>query len=275
MQIPGANQKSFLRWAGSKRQLLPAIAQYWTPTFNRYIEPFCGSASLYFSLKPSAAILSDLNEHLIETLTCVQRSPDLVSESLARYRTDRETYYKVRRLNPSTLTPVERAARFIYLNLLCFNGLYRVNKQGEFNVPYGAKQRKKIVDAFAMRETSRQLSSCEIVCCDFEETVCRAEQGDFLYLDPPYATADQSVFTEYNVDAFSPKDLERLKAALNAADRRGVSFVLSYANVPEITNRWMDWPVRTVTTRRNIAGFTGSRRYVEEVLISNIELFND
>ncbi len=263
--------RPFLRWAGSKKQLLPSIRRYWRDEYSRYIEPFCGSASLFFELSPPSAVLSDINGELIETLRAVQLSPEIVSECLLRMKTDEASYYKVRAKNPIDLSSIERAARFIYLNSLCFNGLYRVNKAGQFNVPYGSQHRKNLFDALALRETSRALAKTEISNRDFEASVDEAGTGDFIYLDPPYVTQEFKIFTAYDKDSFSPNDISRLNSALLRADERGAKFVLSYANVPEVAEFWSKWKIREVTARRNIAGFAGSRRTVKEVLISNCE----
>lgn len=269
--IGGSRPRAFLRWAGSKKQLLPEISKYWRADYTRYIEPFCGSASLFFDLLPRQATLSDINADLIDTLKAVQISPDLVSECLGRLKTDERTYYKIRAQQSIDLAPVSRAARFIYLNLLCFNGLYRVNKQGQFNVPYGSKHRKTLLDPLAMRNVSRALSAAELIRRDFEVAVDDASCGDFIYLDPPYATAQKRAFTQYDVNSFSHGDLSRLVDALRRADRRGVAFVLSYADYPGLVDRCGGWTVSRVKTRRNIAGFSGSRKKIDEVLISNVE----
>lgn len=267
--------RAFLRWAGSKRQLLPQIKRYWSPGFRRYVEPFCGSASLFFDIEPTTACLSDINPDLIETLRAVQLWPDTVSECLARLPTDRDSYYKIRSQEPYKLAPTDRAARFIYLNLLCFNGLYRVNQAGKFNVPYGSKQRKVLVSESDMRAVSRALSHANLYARDFEDAIHDTDGGDFIYLDPPYATADTRVFTQYHEKTFSPSDIDRLRSALQLAHERGVKFVLSYAETNELQSLSSNWRVERVRTRRNIAGFTGSRRYVNEVLISNCEPTND
>lgn len=272
MPDAGENRpRAFLRWAGSKKQLLPEISRYWRPSYARYIEPFCGSASLFFELLPRQAVLSDINSDLIDTLRAVQLSPDLVSECLARLKTDEKSYYIIRSQRPSELSPNARAARFIYLNLLCFNGLYRVNKQGQFNVPYGSKHRKNLLDPIAMRATSRALSDTELVSRDFELAVDEAVSGDFVYLDPPYATAQKKAFTQYDANGFSHGDISRLVSALRRADLRGVAFVLSYADYPELIELCDGWSVSRVRTKRNIAGFSGSRKQIDEILISNVE----
>ena len=128
-------QKPFLRWAGSKRQLLPKLAEYWRPSFRRYVEPFMGSACFFFYLRPEHSLLTDINGDLVEAFTVVRDFPDSVYKRLMEFPLGEEGYYKVRGMNQRKLTPVDRGARFIYLNRFCFNGLYRTNKEGKFNVP--------------------------------------------------------------------------------------------------------------------------------------------
>ena len=261
--------KPFLRWAGSKVQLLPVIRQYWRPSYRRYVEPFCGSACLFFSIQPQAALLSDLNDELICTLSRIQVSADVIVECLRRMKTDEKTYYKVRAIDPLSLSPNERAARFIYLNTLCFNGLYRTNRLGHFNVPYGSRTRKNPFDPVVLREAARMLATAALESSDFETVVDQTRDGDFLYLDPPYATGSRRIFGEYGKNVFSEADLARLIDSLHRAVDRGVHFVLSYADVPEIHTMRKLWPSTEVTTRRNIAGFVDARRKVREVLVTN------
>ena len=270
LEVTRSRPRAFLRWAGSKKQLFPAISKYWRTDYVRYIEPFCGSASLFFELLPTQAALSDINSDLIDTLRAVQASPDLVSECLGRLKTDEKSYYRVRAQQPMELAPIPRAARFIYLTLLCFNGLYRVNKLGQFNVPYGSKHRKEMLDPLSMRATSRALSEVELITRDFEVAVDAANSGDFLYLDPPYVTSKERAFVHYDATGFSHGDLTRLVLALQRADLRGVQFVLSYADYPGLIDLCSEWAVSRVQTRRNIAGFAGSRKQIDEVLISNV-----
>jgi DNA adenine methylase len=262
--------KPFLRWAGSKAQLIPQLRDYWEDGFARYVEPFCGSATLFFSLEPRIALLSDANPELIHALRSLQCTPDLIVEWLLRHKTDARTYYRIRALDPSELSPNERAARFIYLNALCFNGLYRVNQAGIFNVPYGDSQDKAVYfDPIRLRQAGYLLRNADVECSDFEAVVDKTTKGDFVYLDPPYATASQRVFSEYGKDGFATRDIERLRSALLRADERGVKFLLSYADFPEIAQFEEKWPLVRVETKRNIAGFVSSRRKVTEVLITN------
>ncbi|MDB5821359.1 MAG: adenine methylase [Herminiimonas sp.] len=263
--------KPFLRWAGSKAQLVPVLREYWRPNYLRYVEPFCGSACLFFALEPPSALLSDLNQDLVDTLAQVQSAADTVAECLGRLKSDDRTYYKVRSLDPKVLSPNERAAQFIYLNTHCFNGLYRTNRQGKFNVPYGTKTRKLPLSGSDLREAARILKNAVLESGDFEPIVDQTIEGDFLYLDPPYATQSTRIFSQYGKKLFSDTDLARLTKGLRAADRRGVRFVLSYADVPEIRGLREIWTSKKVTVKRNIAGFTDARKTVQEIVVTNCE----
>lgn len=267
--------RPFLRWAGSKKQLLPEIAKYWRPEYERYVEPFCGSASLFFRLNPKSAFLSDLNRELIDALRQIQVSPNQVAECLARLAPDKDTYYAVRAQSPDSLAPNERAARFLYLNHHCFNGLYRVNKAGKFNVPYCASKKRASLTPEELRIAGALLVHADLRCGDFEEVINACQRGDFLYADPPYASsADRNGFVEYARDGFTERDIARLFKALARATRRGVKFVLSYADVPDVLPYTKEYEVRRVAVRRNIAGFTGARRTVNELLVANCEAAN-
>jgi DNA adenine methylase len=212
-----------------------------------------------------------LNHELIDTLVQIQINADNVAECLARMSVNRRDYYATRALRPNELTPNERAARFIYLNTLCFNGLYRVNGQGKFNVPYGSKLRKMPFDPFQLRQASRVLAHADIEPSDFESMVNKTGKGDFIYLDPPYVTTSQRVFAEYGKKVFTHNDLSRLILALEGAAKRGARYVLSYADVPEACSLRKLGKICRVQVRRNIAGFADSRRYVHEILVTNCE----
>src|SRR5262245_30218265 len=131
------DMKSPIRWAGSKTQLLPSLRKFWGSEYQRYIEPFAGSASLFFDIKPANALLGDLNWELISALQALKRDAELVLQCLLRLPRGRRSYYRIRKQDPAILSPAERSARFFYLNRFCFNGLYRTNLKGQFNVPYG------------------------------------------------------------------------------------------------------------------------------------------
>jgi DNA adenine methylase len=262
--------RAFLRWAGSKKQLLPILERYWTGGFSRYIEPFAGSSCLFFHLEPTSAILGDINGELIGALRAVRLDAPRVIECLRRLPRNEGCYYRIRRVNPAQLCPFEAAARFLYLNSLCFNGLYRTNTAGGFNVPY-CPPGHKTVPAHLLIEASERLRRAALVHGDFEDTVSVATGGDFVYLDPPYAVSRRRVFSEYGPTLFGARDLARLRKALRTLDRRGVKFVVSYADCSEARAAFKAWTLQRVRTRRNIAGFTGDRRGSYELLATNLE----
>jgi DNA adenine methylase len=259
----------FLRWAGSKRLLLPKLRRFVPGTFARYIEPFAGSACLFFDLEPEHAVLGDLNRDLVSALRAVQRDPYLVLECLRRYPVGKRGYYRVRTLDPACLGEAEIAARFIYLNHYCFNGIYRTSRAGRFNVPYGPPKSGAPIDGATLVRASRLLRRAIVINGDFEATLAHADAGDFVYLDPPFAVSRRRLFAEYGPGSFSARDLRRFSDALKSLDRRGVTFVVSYADSSE-GRRWLaDWRATRVRIRRNVAGFAGNRRSSYELVVTN------
>lgn len=257
-----------LRWAGSKKKLLPLLEQASPAQIRRYIEPFAGSAVLFLRLKPAKAILSDLNTDLIETYETVRRAPVKVWRLVRRIPAGHDDYYRVRDIAPASLDPISRSARFIYLNRYCFNGVYRTNRDGQFNVARGEGclgiPSRELFEAFAQR-----LETVDLRCGDFQATVRRASRGDFCYLDPPYAGTGTRDRGEYGPGSFKSLDLERLAGAMEGADQRGAKVLLSYADQPEVLDRLSGWHVKRLSVARNVSGFTGARRRASEVLISN------
>jgi DNA adenine methylase len=263
-----------IRWAGSKKALLPHLRKYWALTQTRYIEPFCGSACLFFDTEPSKAILGDINRELIVTYQSIKDDPEAVIGNIRAIRKTKSNYYRVRTIDPSTLSPNEMAARFIYLNRYCFNGIYRTNLDGQFNVPYGKPKYRVHFDFDTIRQMSALLRTTELISGDFQGVLKKATVGDFVYLDPPYAVASRRVFAEYHPDTFSNDDLQRLSDVLTDLDRRQVHFVVSYADSTEGRTLLANWNPRRVRTRRNVAGFAGHRRLAYELIASNRELTN-
>lgn len=264
----------FLRWAGSKKQHLPFLQSFWSSRFSRYIEPFAGSAVLFFHLKPRHAILGDINKDLIETFKTVRAHPSRVHKALQSLPKGRNYYYKVRKINPSTLKPIARAARFIYLNRFCFNGLYRTNSKGHFNVPYGAFKSGALPTAQHLRSSAKQLKSATLRCADFRQTLAAVRKGDFIYLDPPYAVSTRRVFVEYSAKPFLVSDIADLETILERIDKSGATFVLSYADCPEARKAFAKWRTTRVLTRRNVAGFLGARKKEYELCVTNARLRN-
>ncbi len=266
--------KPFLRWAGSKKQLLPTISEYWCSEHKRYIEPFAGSAALFFKLNPKSAILGDINQELIITYSCIKNDPLKVSEYLIMYPNSPKEYYRIRDLNLESLNVFERAAIFIYLNRYCFNGLYRTNRKGKFNVPYGGDKSGQLPSKEQLRFYSHILRNTKFVLGDFEKTLSLSKIGDFIYLDPPYSVKSIRIFKEYHSKIFSNLDIERLRLWIKHLTVNGIEFLLSYANSDEGNYLKKDFEYKVVNTKRHIAGFSSNRRIAEEILISNKSLIN-
>ena len=183
-----------------------------------------------------------------------------------------DAYYAIRSVSPSELTPLEKAARFIYLNRFCFNGLYRTNSEGKFNVPYAGQKTPTLPDFSTFQNAADALQSAQIVNGDFE-SVLRANirAGDLAYLDPPYAVANRRIFRQYGPQTFGLADLKRLQVLLHWITAQGASFVLSYARSPESEKYFTAWPMKRVVAQRNIGGFADRRRKAVEMLVVNDE----
>ncbi len=256
------------RWAGSKRKLLPTLLAYCPAEFNTYIEPFAGSACLFFLLQPHRAILGDFNAQLIETYRTVARAPHAVAAKLETMAVSESYYYELRSQDPASLKSIGRAARFVYLNRFCFNGVFRTNQRGEFNVPRGTKT-GQLPTGTDLRSCAQVLKRATLIAGDFERTIDHVKSRDFVYLDPPYSSADERNRGEYGYGSFSSDDLDRLEESLRRIDREKATFVLSYRCSKTVRTRFRNWHQRTLTVRRHVAGFSEDRRDVREMLISN------
>lgn len=257
-----------LRWAGSKKKLLPTLSGFWMPHHKRYIEPFVGSACLYFYLAPCAAVLGDNNEDLIEFYEVVRESPERISRRLAHIPRTAESYYRWRAKSAHSLDRETRALRFLYLNRHCFNGIFRTNSNGDFNVPFGTKLGEPLTGAH-VRLCAERLLDARLVAGDFEKTVELAQRGDLVYMDPPFAMSKRRDRGEYGSDSFSGQDIARLNDAMFALDAMGVDFVVSYGDCAESRVLAKNWNHRRVRVRRHVAGFVGDRRSAYEWLIYN------
>jgi DNA adenine methylase len=262
----------FLRWAGSKRKLLPKLRKYWKKEHKRYIEPFAGSACLYFALKPRRAILGDLNKNLIDTFRAIKKSPITVYKNLRKLKNSRTEYMKIRDESPNGLTRSQKAAHFIYLNRYCFNGIYRTNLKGKFNVPYAPSGTGQLPSRRELISCSKQLQGTRLLSKDFLKTTRLAKRGDFLYLDPPYSVENRRIFKEYGKEIFSNEQLRNLKQELKRLDQLGADFVVSYADSTEGRNTLKGWNLKRVRTRRNVAGFTNKRNFAYELIATNIHV---
>jgi len=272
----------FLKWAGGKRQLLPEIRKLIPREFGTYFEPFVGAGAVLFDLQPPRAVINDANEELINCYRVVKSNPEeLIRLASKHERNDSEKYfYKLRSLDRkpglSSLAAEERAARIIYLNKTCFNGLFRVNRQGQLNVPYRHHVKTpQIVAPHIIREVSRYLNeaSVEIMSGDFKASVTAATAGDFIYLDPPYDPVSQSAsFTGYAAGGFGEEEQKELKRLCDDLTRRGCHVLLSNSATEFVRTLFDDtrrYTVREVKARRNINSVGTGRGKVGELLIYN------
>lgn len=259
--------KPFLKWAGGKRWLFPQINDYLPNAYDCYFEPFLGGGAVFFALRPGAAVLSDLNPDLIDLYKVLKEDWQSLFDGLAGHQKMhcKEYYYEIRNSEPRGR--LERASRFLYLNRTCFNGLYRVNLAGKFNVPIGTKT-KIIFEDESFKELSEALSNSELEVSDFESTIRRASRGDFLYVDPPYTVAHNfNGFLKYNDSIFSWDDQIRLRVALEDAALRGVSIIVSNANHVSIKELYRDFGQTIELPRHSvIAGPSGRRVRTSELL---------
>jgi DNA adenine methylase len=260
--------KPFLRWAGSKRKQLSRLAAFWSADHKRYVEPFAGSACLFFELSPSVAVLGDSNEELIEVYHVVGEEPERLYRRLCRIRRDLATYRRWRRLKPKSLDRETRALRFLYLNRNCFNGIYRTNTAGDFNVPMGTRPGAYISkDDFLNCSTLLQRTT--LIAGDFVKTLERVQSGDFVYLDPPYAVNSRRIFRQYGKKIFGTEDIPRFSESLGTIVSRGADFLVSYADCAQSRALAIQWNAVRLPVRRRVAGFAGDRREAYEWLISN------
>lgn len=256
------------RWAGSKRKLLPRLLTCVPEEYGTYIEPFAGSACLFFALDPQTSILGDFNPELIHAYEQICRYPRRIHQHLVEMPDTAVDYYRIRALSPDKLSMTKRAARFIYLNRFCFNGVYRTNKQGKFNVPRGRDTGEKPT-LMSLRTYANRLKKARLCSTDFLETLAQVAPGDFVYLDPPYTKADQPYSGEYGYGAFGANDLGRLIPELQRIHDLGATFLFSYRYTPLLYKELHKWERKIVSVRRHVAGFSSSRRVVREMLISN------
>jgi DNA adenine methylase len=233
------------------------------------VEPFAGSSSLFFNIQPRSALLGDKNQDLIEVYCVLRDSPEELHARVSSLRKGKDRYYKLRAQNPRKLSRLNRAVRFLYLNRYCFNGIYRTNLNGQFNVPYAPSGTGGIPALEQFIACSRLLVRATIQAWDFGTTLRNVREGDFVYIDPPYAVESRRVFVEYGPRWFSRQDLARLAEHLKKIDRRGATFLVSYADCREARDLSKGWYVMKLAVQRNIAGFHDDRRRAYELVISN------
>lgn len=266
--------QSFLRWAGGKRWLAPKIENK-LPVYKRYHEPFVGSGVLFFALEPKCALIADTNQDLINCYRRIKYDCESVIKLLKRLKIGKREYYRIRDRFYYEDNPIKRAAYFIYINQLCWNGIYRVNRYGMFNVPMGSVKKTKVIyDADHLREASKLLKTTLIKRCDFEYAVKDTRKGDLVYFDPPYVTTHiNNGFVEYNEKLFSHADEIRMADVAKELAEKRVNVLISNANHPLIRQQYDGYFNKYVFRRMStIAASANSRRPFKELLISNFEI---
>ena len=260
---------TFLRWAGSKRKLLPVLLDIAPDKFDRYVEPFAGSACLFFALGPPRAILADINHDLVNAFRALKTNVESVINHLGSFQCSKSEYYRIRSQKLPRMPKEKRAARFIYLNRYCFNGLYRTNKQGQFNVPYGGYRSGELPSAGLLRSCATSLRHAVVSSDPFDRTLEKIRTGDFVYLDPPYSIDSRRVFNEYSHFSFGSKELRCLRSHLLRIDKIGAPFLVSYGVSREADELARGFHRREIVVQRQIAGFATNRRRSRELLITN------
>lgn len=274
------NIKPFLKWAGGKRQLLPTISQYYPPKYNNYFEPFVGGGAVMFDLMPSTVTINDFNEQLTNVYKVVKNNVDSLIEQLKVHQihNSKDYFYQIRETDRNgkieQMTDVEKAARLIYLNKTCFNGLFRVNSKNQFNVPYANNKNPNIVNEETLRMDSSYFNETDIniLTGDFEQAVAEAQKNDFIYFDPPYApVSESSNFVAYTNDGFGYDEQKRLRDLFVSLDEKGCFVMLSNSSVDMIHELYRDYSKTTkiIQAKRAINSNGKKRGAVDEVLITN------
>jgi DNA adenine methylase len=276
-QIESREAKPFLKWVGGKQQLLDQFEPLFPARFRSYHEPFLGGGAVYFHLWSSNRItkdayLSDLNEELVETYLAIRNSVDDVIAILLKHEANHgyDYYYHIRAADRGShrLTGIEKAARLIYLNRTCYNGLYRVNRKGQFNVPIGSYKAPKIVFENTLRSASRALQVADLSIRSFESVLDCAQPGDFIYFDPPYVPISQTAsFTSYTLDSFSDNDQHQLADVFSELSSKGCYCMLSNSYSSLILDLYKNFRIETVRAIRAVNSNGSARGAINEVVV--------
>lgn len=275
--------KPIVKWAGGKRQLLTVLRDYYPKEYNIFIEPFVGGGAVLFDLQPKKAIISDLNSDLINCYEVVRDNNQNLIKAIAEHvevMSSLETldnkatyYYQVRSLEPCKLSDIDKAARFIFLNKTGFNGLYRENSKGEFNVPFGKRQKTDgILDKENLIQVSKYLNDSDITILNqsYEETLKLAEENDFVYLDPPYYPLKVESFIKYTKEDFGHKEQIELALEFNKLTEKKIYAVLSNSNSPFVQYTYANYNMKVVEAARSINSVGSDRdKQPVEVIIDN------
>ncbi len=271
--------KPFVKWAGGKRQIIDKLLKYAPDNFNTYYEPFVGGGALLFELQPKKAVINDYNSELMNVFECIkdeEKFSNLCNE-LNHHEANHseEYYYKIRDIDRNKskynkMADYKKAARTIYLNKACFNGLYRVNSKNEFNVPFGKKNKVNTYDGpnLGIIHCLLNFFDIQLMSGDFEDAVKTAKKGDFVYFDPPY-DSETETFNSYTEGGFGKAEQERLFKVFKKLDKKGCYVMLSNHNTKMINDLYKEYNIHVVEAKRNINSNGKKREKVEEVIITN------
>lgn len=273
MVTPKATPRPIIRWAGSKRQLLPYLRSLAPSKFERYVEPFAGSARFLFDLAPKSAVIGDINRDLMTTYRQVRNAPLAIHNALVSLQRTEAEYYRIRKIDSKTLSAFDRSVRFLYLNRNCFNAVYRVNKKGDFNVPWGNKT-GNIPSSQDFRSCAAVLRRTKIMTSDFDDVLAQVRSGDFVYLDPPYSSSTAGEPGLFGAGSFTREDLLRLVTATRRLDKIGAHYLLSFEYDEDLIKEMQGTRQETILAQRHVSGFSGARGKVKELLFSNIRREN-
>jgi DNA adenine methylase len=268
-----------LKWVGGKRQLLRELIPLLPENIGEYCEPFAGGAALLFELQPQTAFVNDINADLIRVYKVIKNDVEQLISELSEYKNEAEFFYTVRNWDRhketyESLSDVKKAARVIYLNKTCYNGLFRVNSSGEFNSPFGNYRNPNIVNAETLRAVSAYLNSATVhlTSLDYQQVLKNLPEGTFIYLDPPYdPVSDTSSFTGYSKGGFSRDDQIRLRECCDELHKRGHKFMLSNSATDFIKQQYAAYNITIVRANRAINSNSSKRGQVEEVVVRNYE----
>ena len=268
--------KPVIKWVGGKRQIIDELIDLLPNSYNRYFEPFIGGGALFFLLEHQNSFISDYNYELTNLYTTIKDDVDSLIKDLKRHKNTEEYYYNIRALDRDKegyqkMSNIKKASRFIYLNKTGFNGLYRVNKKGQNNVPYGRYKNPTWLDEDNLKECSKLLANTEIETGDFEIIKKHIKEGDFIYFDPPYVPLNKNSFTSYTNQGFNNGMQERLKRLCDYIDSIGAYFMLSNSYTDYILDLYKDYNIKTVMANRAVNCKATGRGKIKEVVVLNYE----
>lgn len=263
-----------VKWVGGKRQLMIELFKNMPENYNRYFEPFIGGGALFFELQPDNAYISDMNEELINLYQVVRDNVNELITDLQKHDISKEYFMEIRNIDRTAdyenWSDIQKASRFIYLNRTCFNGMYRVNSKGEFNVPFGHYKNPRIVDENNLINCSNLLQKTEIKHADFSEILTKVQKGDFVYFDPPYVPlSETSSFTSYTKDGFDIDMQFKLRDVCDELDSLGVKFMLSNSDTKLVNELYENYNIKKVFASRQINANADGRGKITEVLVRN------